>query len=480
MRFLVLVVLILGGCQAERDPYSLAPACPYSWKAMGTACDPESEMVAYLAQGIPVCAPDEEGAMGLCELINIALMNNPNTRESWADARIAATSLGIGRADLYPEITGSGAWQTEREGDPFGTNQLIIQHVTQYGPEATLTYLLLDFGARRSRIQGLCEALKQANWTHNRELQTVIDTVASDYYDYLASLEQVEAGRANVEDATINFEATEARYRAGVNDISDVLTAKTQLAQQELQLLDDEEQMVNALATLANDVGISATTDIEVAHLPKKIPTEYVCSSVEDLVSRAYHCRPDLLAALANVRSQKAYLREAYKNNLGQVTFEGNLGSTWFNSGESDKYDYTAIVKAQIPIFKGWWYMNKIRKAKAEVEKARAQLRGLELSISKDVVTSYRDFAIASDKVKAGELYVTSAEGSYESALAKYKAGTTDFTTLFTAQATLADARSALVSARQDWYTSLTDLAYSVGTLCPPKRPTCTIKRCSR
>ena len=222
------------------------------------------------------------------------------------------------------------------------------------------------------------------------------------------------------------------------------------------------------LTQLTEDIGVPATIPITPKSLPKAIPVEQVTCSVEDLVAQAYHCRPDLLAGLADVRQQRASLVEAVRNQYGTLDFTGRVGTTYFNSGENDDYDYVATIRLTVPLFRGWWYRNKVREAQAKVEKARAKLRELQVSISRGVVQSYQDFMIATDKVRTGEEYVKSAAHSYDAALQKYKAGTTDYTTLFSALATLADARSALVTARQDWYTSLIDLSYAVGSLNKP------------
>ncbi len=461
--------LVLTGCRPEVAPFSLAPRCPTSVWAPGLyQKDAEQQMECELACGVPTIEPEAGDEMGLSDLVCLALQNSPTTRESWADARIAAAQYGAGRAAYYPDVTATPWVGSLRQAAFFGRRNIQRDQFQDYGPQLRVSYLLFDFGAREANVHSLCEALVAANWTHNSQIQKLIQRVGSDYYGYLAAHEQLEAQRTNVENAQVNLAATSARRRAGVADVADELMARTQLAQQRLKLLDADQRLVMQLTQLTQDIGVPSTISITPRPLPEVIPVEQVTCSVEDLVAQAYHCRPDLLAGLADVRQQRAGLVEAVRNQYGSLDLTGRVGTTYFNSGASDSYDYNAAVRLTVPLFKGWWYKNKVREAQGKVEKARAQLRELQVSISRGVVQSYQDFMIAADKVKTGEEYVKSAAHSYDAALQKYKAGTTNYTTLFTALATLADARSALVTARHDWYTSLINLSYAVGSLNKP------------
>jgi outer membrane protein len=471
--------LVLTGCRPEIAPFSLAPRCPTSVWAPGLyQVDAERQMDCELALGVPTLEPEAGDELGLSDLVCLALQNSPQTRETWAEARMAAAQYGESRATYFPDVTFTPWVQSLRQAAFYGRSQIVRDQYQDYGPQLRVSYLLFDFGAREANVRSFCEALVAANWTHNSQIQQLIQTVGNDYYAYLAAQEQMEAEVANVENARINLDATAARRQAGVADLSDELQARTQMAQQELNLLDAGQMVVKQLTQLTQDIGVSSMIPIAPRPLPKVIPVEQVTCSVEDLVAQAYHCRPDLLAGLADVRKERASLVEAVRNQFGSLDLTGRVGRTYFNSGEHDDYDYSSTIRLTVPLFKGWWYKNKVREAQANVEKARAQLRKLQVSISRDVVQSYQDFMIASDKVRVSEEYVKSAAHSYDSAFQKYKAGTTDYTTLFTALATLADARSALVSARQDWYTSLVDLSYAVGSLTKPNCRETKIRYC--
>jgi outer membrane protein TolC len=54
----------------------------------------------------------ESDAYTLGQLIDIAEENNPSTHAAWDRARVAASSLGIARSELYPTVLASAAGRT--------------------------------------------------------------------------------------------------------------------------------------------------------------------------------------------------------------------------------------------------------------------------------------------------------------------------------------------------------------------------------
>ena len=92
-------------------------------------------------------------------LIDIALTNNPDTRQTWEQARAAAAAYGASRAPFYPVVSTqiSGGYEREMFELP-GQNAVLKQW--QITPVLAFTYTLLDFG-RRASATGCREFLVQ-------------------------------------------------------------------------------------------------------------------------------------------------------------------------------------------------------------------------------------------------------------------------------------------------------------------------------
>lgn len=467
--------LLLGGCTAVREPYSLAPFCATDkWCPTELPGKPVEDVPLDPAGCLDPVIPDSDTPLSLPQLVDIALQNSYLTRQTWAAARVAATQYASELSAFYPDIAFQGTY--ERQKTPYtsatsslatSTNQVFNSFLTTYGPQITLSFLIYDCGATLANAAALQQALFSANWTHNREIQTVVQTILNDYYTYLNGKGQVAANEANLKDSQVNLEAAIMKRTSGIFDMSDELQAKTQLAQAELNLLSSQQTMQDSLAQLINDAGLAANIRLTVDDLPSDFSYETISRTVDDLLKEAYHIRPDVLSAKATLLSNAESIRQAERTMLPALNFTGDLGKTYFGHGLSDDNDWTATLTLSMPLFRGWYYRNQVKQAKASYEQSKAILLQLKNTVALQVVQSYQNFIIAAQMIKASKGYVSAAEKFYKASLQKYRAGTTDFTTLVSAMASLATARSSLVSSKAAWFTALVNLAYATGTLGP-------------
>ncbi|MCP5509816.1 MAG: TolC family protein [Chlamydiales bacterium] len=149
---------------------------------------------------------EQEDPLSLAEVIDIALLNNPGTRSTWANTRLAASIYGRTLAGDFILADGSGTGTRFRQALFTGPSRSIVYSILSSG-NANFSYLVFDFGRTRNTSKAALESLYNADWTHNREIQTIMQTVMSDYYNYLYEVEKLAAGRADVLDAQVTLES---------------------------------------------------------------------------------------------------------------------------------------------------------------------------------------------------------------------------------------------------------------------------------
>ncbi len=57
------------------------------------------------AQGDPCEEILAKNPLNLFDVVNLALCNNPQTREAWASARVQAAQVGVNKASYLPNLT---------------------------------------------------------------------------------------------------------------------------------------------------------------------------------------------------------------------------------------------------------------------------------------------------------------------------------------------------------------------------------------
>lgn len=421
---------------------------------------------------LPLTLPEQIDPLSLGEILDIALKNNTQTQVTWAQAREAAAQFAQSQSGLFPTVTGSFAYTrtfqpTISQNNPIlpGEQSVLSFFLSAWGPQLSLSYTIFDFGQIRATSEAARQALFFADWTHNREIQTVIQTVTLDYYNYQYQAQLLKANQADVETAKTTLDYAKIGRTAGVKNTSDYLQARTQLLKSEIQLVNQRQAVQNAFATLLNDMGIPSSQTFPIQEMPAVNPHDHLLDNSDTLISIALDHRADLLAAEADLHSKQAQVRAARLQFLPKIDGSFSIGRTYFTGGLHDDYDFIGVLALNVPIFSGFSTLNSVRVAKAQREQSRATLRQVQLDVIKDITTSYFNVKIAFDALKYADAYLKSSEEEYKVALREYKVGTKTILDVVSAQSSLADARAQQANATQQWYSSLATLAYSTGII---------------
>jgi outer membrane protein len=479
----VLGLSLLAGCAADRAvvlPWDYAPPSPTRYWNDAPTRKMADKNAAKMEKKPPPAVPDQKDPLSLAEVIDLALRNNTQTRQTWAEAREAAAKYGQSQQNFFPLATASYNFTRIRELFGFGSSSNVgtsdggftvedqgptVGYLSQWGPLLSLSYLIFDFGKTRATSKAALFALYNANLTHNREIETVVQTITSDYYNYLYQDQLLIAYVADIDDAKVTLKAAEVGLKAGVRDVSDVLQARSQLLQLETEWVNQKQTVKTAYAQLLTDAGLPATMDLAFEQMPDNPKTYEVMSSVNELISLALEARSDLVASEANFASAQQTLEAARRNMLPTISGNFDIGRTDYSGGITDHYDFVALVSVSWSIFNGFFDLNNIKYAKAAKELSKAILRQTELNVIEQVTTAHFGVAVARDALRYSSEFLKAAFEEYDVTLRQYKAGTKDILTVTTAQSNLANARATKANALQQWFVSLSTLGYATGVM---------------
>jgi outer membrane protein len=398
--------------------------------------------------------------LSLPQVVDVALRNSPLTREAWWRARAAAAEVGIRQADLFPEIDVGAEVRSDRQE---GVTR------TTYGPVATLNYLLFDFGGRRADVESARQALIAANFLHNQAIQDVVLRVETAYYQYQGTKALLEAERTNLKEVETNLGAADARRRAGVATITDVLQARTSVAQIQLNIETLEGQLQSVRGGLAAAMGLPANLPYDVGPLPADLTPGTTTEAVEELITRALAGRPDVEAARAEALAVASDLARVRSEALPRLSVQGSLDRLWFaQPGRQPASNlYSGSLLFSYPLFDGGSRAARVRQAEADLEVSRSRVESLERDATLQVWIDYAGVRTAAQRIETSRALLASAEESERATSERYRAGVGSILDLLTSQSTLAAARAQEVQARADWLLALAQLAHDTGSLGP-------------
>ncbi len=405
--------------------------------------------------------------MTLAELTDLALRNNPATREAWEAAHAQAAAVGIANAGYFPTVdvtvplTRGKTSINSSSGVTSGTAQ------TRLSPSISLGYVLFDFGARAATKQAASYNLLAANLTQNRTLQDVVLRVEQAYYQLLGARQTIVAGEETLKNVQMSFDAANARRLAGLATIGDVYQAETLLAQSRLQLRKAQGAASKFKGVLCNSVGLPVNAKLELATMDTQLPTKAVRVTVEDFLSKAKANRPDLGAAEAQSRAAHASVDAASAQGDPSLNLSITGGKTYnnfqSNGLSSNSVNGTIGINLSIPLFNGFKTTNTVRQAQARADQLDATRDRVALQVELDVWQAYFDLDTAEAAIDSAHVLLRSAGQAREVAQARYQAGVGNMPDLLLAQANEANAHMEVIQAEMGWYASLSQLNNAMG-----------------
>lgn len=421
--------------------------------------------------------------LSLAEVIDIALCNNPSTQNTWAMARAASAEYGQSLQNYYvlsnltsdymnyqaalftsSNTTVSATSLNNTNTSPDQSNQPNTFHGVTYGAQLNLSYTILDFGQTRATSRAALQALYEADFIHNNELQLTVNTIMKDYYAYLSQKAQVKAAQQDVANAEVSLDAVLEKLKNGLADIGEKVQATTRLLQQKLNLVSANKQLTYYYTTLLNEMGFPANAYLTFEGYPEKIQL-FEIAELNTLINLALKHRPDLMAAESSLHSKEEKLILAKAQKYPVITGDFEVGRERANLGIGTYYDYQLSINLNFPLFQGFFIQNGIKKAQAAVDSAQAKLREMQLSLVQEVTNYFNDVSYAKETYKYAKEFLESSQVNFKLQLEEYKAGTSTIVELINAQTSVSSAQSQLIQAEKQWYTSIANLAYATGSL---------------
>lgn len=451
------------------------------WRAEQITLPSSSRFSADEAPGAgqPVTLPtiDRDHEYALVELVDLAERNNPETRETWQQARAAAARLGSAEAVFLPSLTIVATGGFQRTPYPSPNGPFAVS-----GPftdaELQLAWTLLDL-SRFARVSATRALVRSAAFTFSRKHQEVLFAVARAYYALTASQAQLRAARVTLNQATTVEEAAQARLGVGLATRPEVLLAREGRTRAAFDVEAAQGAVHAAEGALAESLGIAPDPPLKVVPYTESGEPERLARSVEDVMRAALAARPDLKALQAQVVAQKAEERAArgrFGPRLG-LDVSGGYQWWWYDAipGQSSTLAAPTVdahLSLDWNLFAGFADVEHLHEVEAERMASEDALAAGSLRALREAWTAYFDVKTAERKVEFGDSLVAASEEAYKATLETYRRGLGSLIELLTAERDLAAARETAIRSHAELLTAAAALTLAMGAGLVAERPT--------
>jgi NodT family efflux transporter outer membrane factor (OMF) lipoprotein len=435
------LALLLNGCMVGPDYHRPPVPVPTDYKEL---------------EGWTVAAPSAEAPKGdwwsvfndplLDTLEPMVSVSNQTVRQDYANYQQALAEVQVARSALFPTaaVTGSVTKQHAASGN-FNTQ---AGSITAGSLEGNVSWAPDLWGAVRRAIQeskatAQASAATLANATLSE--QTALATAVIDLRVTDANIDLLQK---TVEAFTESLRVVANQGTAGTTPPSDVITARTQLENTQSSLIAlgvARAQNAHAIAVLVGknpeDLDIPHSTAVpNLPSVPSGVPSE--------LLQR----RPDIAIAERQMAAQNAAIGvavAAYYPNLTLTAAAGFSQSPLSGLLHAANHVWSLGAAASETVFDGGERRGEVAAAKAGYEATVANYRGTLLKAFQNVEDDLSGLRILAQQGEVLDSAVRDATRGSEIALNEYQAGTVDYTTVATAQATQLSTEESALSVKQ-------------------------------
>ena len=414
-------------------------------------------------------APDFSVPLTLAVAVDLALCQNPQVQSAWAAIKVQAAQVGEARSAYLPTLT-LGASRLHQNTITSESNFVVNTDRTSTAQYATLSWRLLDMGARDANRRSANALLNAALASHEAVLQTTMAKAIGAYFDAQTAKAAHAAKGKNELLARRTLETARKRESGGTGARADTLQAQTALARAELdnaRSLGAYEKAVSALAVILGLPLQAQTTGIMLAD--DNLDTVYAFrNDLAGRLSMAQQQHPALLSARSQLEAVREKLIAARSEGLPTIDFTHSRHINGLpNQGLSStgmRQTYSGFT-LNIPLFEGFGRTYKVRGAQAQIEVKEAELRDIESRVLDEVARAHADAVAALRNLESSSRLAGTAMAALEEVRKKYERGVADVLEMLNVQASLAQAEQEQVRTQAEWRSARLRLLASAGTI---------------
>ncbi len=434
------------------QPMPTSGTTPLPYPAYGTPAPDVATL--HPKNGVPTSISVEQATKIAVALSPVFASQNAQ----WAAIHAKYTSE---KQALYPAVSANGTiGKGYQNGNVTLNNNVTIPSATPIGvgvsangttstetASITVQQLIFDGGRTIAAIHSAKSADYAGRETLLRDLQTLALNVATTYYNVLQANATVTADAQLVREFEINEQSVVAQIRNGAAARSDLAGAQFQTAQARGNLVTAQGQAIAAQASFATTMGLDA--DAEVVPKPLREQPPLPNPTYEQSLKRAFALRPDYLAAGYTVESDKEGLRYAKLARFPILTAAASDEvSRDFGAITNSFSNQKAIgLNLAIPIYDQGQTNYNVAVAAATLDQAFAALNQSHLQVESDVRSALANLISARAALVQADSELTAAKVSLDATQAQYKVGATTIINVVTAEANLATAQAAQITA---------------------------------
>ncbi|TXE03438.1 TolC family protein [Algoriphagus aquimarinus] len=394
------------------------------------------------------------GPIDLETAVAIALENNLTLKRSELNRLSNEATLLQNQGARYPSLTAgaSSNFNWGRSINP-ATNLFETQRIGNINLNASSSATLFNAGRLTNTINQTKTILEQNLYNIESTKNTITLNVINFYVNVVFNQEQVKIAENQLKTTQDQLDRTIKLVNAGSLPFSDQLDLQSQLATNNVDLINAKSTLNGSMLSLAQALQIPFSADFQIEKPELSIDDTFMVSeSSATIFQTAVERMPEIKAAMLGVQSADYGIKIAKAGYSPTVSLFGNLGSNYvdlyelqFGDQIDRNFSQSAGLQLSVPIFSRM--NNKASVQRATVQKKLAEVTELEArnQLRQDIETAFTNALASEQSYQASLTRIASLEESFRISQQRFELGAINSVDFQVAQNNLFSAQSQLV-----------------------------------
>ncbi|MFO7543792.1 MAG: efflux transporter outer membrane subunit [Thiobacillus sp.] len=456
---IMLAGLGLAGCATVGPDYTpLEPDVPSAWNRIDTTVKPATHAAAS--------GDISQWWLGLndsllSQLMDQALLSNPDLRSAQARLREARARRAVTASGRFPSVDASATARRSRSSEETGSGA--TRNFFSAGFDAS--WELDVFGGVRRGIEASDADLESSRASLDDARVSLVAEVALNYIEVRAQQIRIGISRDNLASQSETLQLTQWRAQAGLANSQDVEQARSNREQTRAQIPSLETGLAEAEHRLDILLGKAPGTLharlAAAADLPA-VPEQVAVGIPADTLRQ----RPDIRAAERKLAAETARVGVAEAARYPAFRLSGSIGLealTLGALGNSSAATSSLLGGITAPIFDAGRLRNQVEIQDAVREQAQVAYEQTVLGALQDVENALIALARNRERSEALANAVESTRSAAQLARQRYSAGLIDFQSVLDTERSVLSVEDSLASTRADGVLALIRLYKALG-----------------
>ena len=402
------------------------------------------------------------------QCLDTALQRNISVNQTRMSNELNKISLEQSKAARYPSVSASanGGLSIGKNVNPT-TNSFVTESYYSSNFGISGSYNLFNGMQTANSIRQQRINVDAGKFDIEKAKNDVTLNITTGYLQVLFTYEILSAAKSQEAATAAQVDRTEKMVNAGKSPESDLLQIKSQLATDNLSVINAENQLALAKVTLMQLMEIPITDNFEVVVPAMVEDAKALLQTNEDIYRKSLSVLPQIASAALKTNASEMGLKISEGARWPRLSLGANTNSIYASSRKKgtsvnpegypfyqqlwDNIGQSFSLGLSIPIYSNRQIKSSIEMAQINVITTKLNEQNTKNVLRKSVEQTYTDLRASVKKYEATKQQLAAVESVYQNAEKKYTVGVMSATDFLIQKNNFTQSQSSLIQSKYDY-----------------------------